>query len=166
LAPPIALAQTEPTDVVEQTLDLTPGADTPSDERDACITYVEVAARIASGRPVPSAISDVTDREIPAEQPLETGCHAADGLAIGLWALTQPTGFDQLFPRLTAMSSRPAAAAASGLVGLRDGLSAIPPAWCRRLRPTHDCLTLARALSETREAHPYPPTPQAQPVAR
>jgi hypothetical protein len=94
--------------------------------------------------PVPGAITEVTDRAVPTEQPLETGRHACDSLAVGLWALTQPAGFDELLPRLTATSSRPVVAAASGLLGLRDGLAAIPPAWYRHLHLTRECPALVR----------------------
>jgi hypothetical protein len=146
---PLGLAHPEPTQQAEHTLDLV-GTATTSDERDASTTYVELASRIAAQQTVPTAIADLTDHEIPAEQPLETGHHAADALAVALWALARATPFAEVFPPLAATSSRPVVAAASGLVGLRDGLIAIPRAWYRHLGLTDQCLTAAHALAHTR----------------
>jgi hypothetical protein len=147
---PVAFAHPKTTDLVQHTVALAGRADIPSDETHACVTYVKLAAQLVDYHLVPEAIDKVTDRAVPSEQPLETGRHAADGLAVGLWALTQPTGFDELLPRLTATASRPVVAAASGLVALRDGLAAIPPAWYRHLHLTHECLALAQSLHKAR----------------
>lgn len=105
-------------------------------------------------QPVAAAIGRVTGRAVPAEQPLETGRSASDGLTLGLWALTQPATFDELLGKLAATSSPPVVAAAAGVVGLRDGLDAIPDEWYHQLDLTDDCLALAKPLLPTASPHP------------
>jgi hypothetical protein len=100
-----------------------------------------------------AAIAHVAGLVDPAEQPLETGRPAADGLTLGLWALTQPASLTELLGKLAATSSRPVVAAAAGLVGLRDGLDAIPAAWYRQLDLTHACIALAQSLQQPRPPH-------------
>jgi hypothetical protein len=162
---PVAFAQTDRAQLMEHTLELVGRADVPTDDADASVAYVVLAAELVACQPVLASIDEVTDLALPADQPLETGRPASDGLAVGLWALTQSAGFDELLPRLAATSSRPVVAAASGLVALRDGLAAIRPAWYRHLHLTHECLALAQPLQEARQ-HACASTPQPELQAR
>jgi hypothetical protein len=126
---PLALAHSEPRELTADAVELAARAQIPTDEIHVCAAYVELAAQIVAEQPVPAAIAHVAGLVVPAEQPPETGRPAADGLTLGLWALTQPASFGELLGKLAATSSPPVVAAAAGLVGLRDGLDAIPAAW-------------------------------------
>ncbi|HZA78463.1 MAG TPA: hypothetical protein VE623_18940, partial [Acidimicrobiales bacterium] len=138
------------------------------------------AAHIVAEQPVAAAITRIAGLAVPAEQPLETGRQAPDGLTLGLWALTRPARFTTLLGMLAATSSPPVVAAAVGLVGLRDGLDAIPAAWYRQLDLTDACLARPapaadppaayvrshRRLSwRPRRAHPTQSTPRLPPPA-
>lgn len=156
---PLALMQGSSTRLAPYVVELAARAHVPTDEVSACVAYVELAARIVADQPEPAAIADVTGLSGPAEQPLETGRHATDGLTLGLWALTQPASFAELLGKLAATTSPPVAAAAAGLVGLRDNLDAIPATWYRPLDLSDTCLALAAALQQTPGPQPAPTAP-------
>ena len=155
---PLALVPGPSTGLAPDIAELVARGHVPTDEVDACVAYVNLAAHIVAHQPVRAAIADVTDLSVPAEQPLETGCHATDGLTLGGWALTQPASFAEL-GKLTATSSPPVAAAAAGLVGLRDNLDAIPATWYRQLDLSDTCLALAPTLQQTPGPQPAPTAP-------
>jgi hypothetical protein len=150
---PLALDQGASTRLAPDVVELAGRAQVPTDEVDACVAYVELAAHIVADQPVPAALADVAGLSIPADQPLETGRPATDGLALALWALNQPARFAELLGRLALTASPPVAAATAGLVGLRDSLDAIPATWYRQLDLCDTCLALAPALQQA----PRPP---------
>lgn len=177
---PLALTQSEPSGLAADAAELAARATVPTDEIHDCVAYVELAAHIVAEQPVAAAITRIAGLAVPAEQPLETGRQAPDGLTLGLWALTQPASFTKLLGMLAATSSPPVVAAAAGLVGLRDGLDAIPAAWYRQLDLTDACLARPapaadppaayvrshRRLSwRPRRAHPTQSTPRLPPPA-
>ena len=73
---------------------------------------------------------------------------AATALIAGIWALAQPPGVGELLPELA--HAGPVAAAAAGLIGLRDGLDALPRTWHRGLTHAPEALALAAQLTRTR----------------
>jgi hypothetical protein len=150
---PLALTQSESTELAADAVELASRAHVPTDEVHACVAYVELAAQMVAEQPVPAAIAKVAGIAVPDDQPLETGRQTADGLTLGLWALTQQAPFGELLGKLAATSSPPVVAAAAGMVGLRDSFNAIPAAWYRRLDLADACLALAQPLQQTLRPH-------------
>ncbi|HZA78245.1 MAG TPA: hypothetical protein VE623_17840, partial [Acidimicrobiales bacterium] len=85
---PLALTQSEPSGLAADAAELAARATVPTDEIHDCVAYVELAAHIVAEQPVAAAITRIAGLAVPAEQPLETGRQAPDGLTLGLWALT------------------------------------------------------------------------------
>jgi hypothetical protein len=146
---PLSLADHEPSELTADPVGQATRNLVRPDKVDACVAYVKLAAQLAANHPVPAAIAHVAGLTVPTDQPLETGNPAPDGLTLGLWALAQQAQFGELLGKLAATSSRPVIAAAAGLLGLRDGLEAIPTTWYRHLDLTDACLALAPALKRT-----------------
>lgn len=106
----------------------------------ACLAYVELAARLFAARSSGTVV--MRSRGWPAiangSGPKLCGVGADDGLAVGLWALSQPYDLATVISSLVEWRDQPAApwvaAAAAGLLGVRDGCVAIPAQWHRCLR--------------------------------
>jgi hypothetical protein len=116
--------------------------------RPACVSYVQLASCILAGtvfggHTLESGGGD-TQPPTPASDPNSAA------LATALWALTRPTPLGELLPMLAHATGLPAAAAAGGLVGIRDGLDAVPVRWYRRLDHAPEALALAACLTHTR----------------
>jgi hypothetical protein len=128
----------------------------------ACIAYVELAANLFSAdQPDVAPVRAVRDPEQAlAPAPRLLGIGAADGLAAGSWALARPGDLAQVIPSLLKSGQNLVApwvaAAAGGLVGMRDGRAAIPGQWHRRLprRQRQACAQLAEELVESRGPSP------------
>lgn len=118
----------------------------------ACVAYVELAANLfATGDAGQGPLTDA-DHAAELGSPRLLGVGAVDGLAAGSWALGQRQNLGAVIP--TLVESRQnlvapwVAAAAVGLLGVRDGCEALPAQWHRRLprRQRHACSHLAEAL--------------------
>lgn len=124
----------------------------------ACIAYVELAASLFAAQSPEQASRDAGSQTAPAASPAPRllGVGAVDGLAAGSWALSRPGSLAVVIPSLMASSDNLlapwVAAAAAGLVGVRDGSAAVPTQWHRRLprRQRQACARLAEALVDRR----------------
>jgi hypothetical protein len=159
---PLALAHPGAIGLPADALELARRAHVASEQVDSCATYVQLATQLLAEQPVPAATATVPGLAVPAEQPLETGHPAPDGLALGRWALTRSAAFGEQMGKLAATSSPPVAAAAGGLLGLRDGLDAIPATWYRHLDLADACLALAQPLHQNGQPDPKPTSPDGQ----
>lgn len=122
----------------------------------ACIAYVELAATLfaggKSGQETPHVPAQAAPSASRSPAPRLLGVGAVDGLAAGSWALRRPGNLAVVIPSLMASSDNLVApwvaAAAAGLLGVRDGSAAVPPQWHRRLprRQRQACARLAEAL--------------------
>jgi hypothetical protein len=159
---PLALAHPEAIELPADALELASRTHVPNHEVNACTAYVHLAAQLVAEQPVPAAIATFPGLAVPAEQPLETGHPARDALALGIWAVAQSAAFGEQMGKLAATSSPSVTAAAGGLLGLRDGLDAIPDTWYRHLDLADACLALAPSLHQTRQPAPALTSPDDQ----
>jgi hypothetical protein len=120
----------------------------------ACLAYVEVASRLFAASPSGTVVRWADRTAVPARpRPRLCGVGAVDGLTAGTWAVAQPDDLTTVLSRLIEWADEPVApwvaAAAAGLLGLRDGCVAIPAHWHRRLRSgqRHACQQMAQALA-------------------
>lgn len=106
----------------------------------ACLAYVELAARLFAARSSGTVVmrSSGWPATTAGSTPKLCGVGAVDGLAVGMWALSQPYDLATVISSLVEWPDQPAApwvvAAAAGLLGVRDGCVAIPAQWHRSLR--------------------------------
>jgi len=164
---PVAVARAGG-DLVDDTLLLAAAAGATPDVLGACLTYVTLASELLDAQTVPVAIELATCKPIavavaeatrPASgsqptRPRLCGIGPIDAVNAGIWALTQP-GY-----RLASLAASLAhwcepwvAAAAAGLLGLRDGCAAVPAQWYRLVGAAQDCMDLAPELLRN---DPYP----------
>jgi ADP-ribosyl-[dinitrogen reductase] hydrolase len=129
---------------------------------ESCQVYVELAAALLAGLPVAAAVE--RGRAV-ARHPEVTGALDADhrrdvsalpttgyvihSLAAAVWAVQQPAPFEQL---VVAVVNRgddadTTGAIVGGLLGVRDGVSAIPDRWLERLEYRKEFTELAAALA-------------------
>lgn len=157
---PVAIARTG-SGLVDDTITLATAAGATPDVLGACLTYVTLASELLHGQPVDGAIEISTckptifaideatrsaDGSLPT-RPRLCGIGPIDAVNAGIWALTQ-TGY-----RLAGIAASLAhwcepwvAAAAAGLLGLRDGCAAVPAQWFRMVDTARSCIDLAPAL--------------------
>ena len=157
---PVAVARGG-SDLVDDTLLLATAAGATPDVLGACLTYVTLAAELLAAQPVKAAVElatckpadvavDEATRPANGTQPTRPrlcGIGPIDAVNAGIWALTQP-GY-----RLASLAASLAhwcepwvAAAAAGLLGLRDGCAAVPAQWYRLVESAQDCMDLAPVL--------------------
>lgn len=148
----VAVVRSSPRDLVADTLELAAAAGAPAHALGDYVAYVELAAGLLAGRPAMDAVAPVTERRVThgAAEPQLCGESGVDALAAGTWALSQPGDVTQVLPTLAARTTPSVAAAAAGLLGLRDGCDAVPMRWQRRLRSAATCLALAPGLVRAR----------------
>jgi hypothetical protein len=149
----VAAARSHPGDLVADTLELGSAAGVPAWALGDCVAYVELAAELLVGRSPRDAIARVTGAWAPARgAALQLrGEPHADALAAGVWALVQPGGVTGVLPALAARAPSSVAAAAAGLLGLRDGGGeGVPAHWQRPRRSAASCLALAPGLVRAR----------------
>jgi hypothetical protein len=147
--------------LTEETISLATAAGATQDVLNACLTYVTLAAELLAARPVEVAIENATCMPFPIavnaatkpadgiepSRPRLVGVGPIDSVHAGIWALTQPRyQLATLAASLAHWCEPWVAAAAGGLLGLRDGCAAVPAQWYRRVRASHECLALAPAL--------------------
>lgn len=120
----------------------------------ACLAYVEVAARLFAATPSGTVVRWAERTAVSARpRPRLCGVGTVDGLTAGTWAVAQPDDLTTVLSRLVEWADEPVApwvaAAAAGLLGLRDGCVAIPAQWHRRLqsRQRSACQEMAQALA-------------------
>ena len=157
---PVAVARTG-SGIVDDTITLATTAGATPDVLGACLTYVTLAAELLAAHPVHLAIEvatckpvavavDEATRQATGNQPTRPrlcGIGPIDAVNAGIWALTQ-TGY-----RLATLAASLAhwcepwvAAAAAGLLGIRDGCAAVPAQWFRLVDAAQDCMDLAPEL--------------------
>jgi hypothetical protein len=152
---PVAMMRGDAADRERDARELAMAAGIGSFALPACLAYVELAARLISTRSSGTVV--MRSRGWPAitagSGPKLCGVAAADGLAVGMWALSQPYDLATVISSLVEWPDQPAApwvvAAAAGLLGLRDGCVAIPAQWHRCLRSGQRaaCQELAHAVA-------------------
>lgn len=131
----------------------------------ACQVYVEIAAGLVEGLTVADALAaaaplathpEVADalRADPGRPVdiLRTGGYVIHSLDAAVWAVQQPAGLEEL---LVAVVNRgddadTTGAIVGGLLGARDGASAIPQRWLSRLEYREEFLQLAEQLTTIR----------------
>ncbi|WP_216216882.1 ADP-ribosylglycohydrolase family protein [Amycolatopsis aidingensis] len=129
----------------------------------ACIAYVEIAAHLLDGHDAGEAINAVLnvpelDRDdvrqalrYPSATPvdeLSTGGYVLDSLAAAVWAIQQPHPLEDTLIDIVNRGddADTTGAIAGGLLGLRDGIHAIPTRWQTVLEYGPEFHTLANAL--------------------
>jgi hypothetical protein len=178
---PVAIARGGP-GLVDETHMLATAAGATADVLGASVAYVTLAAELYAGRPVEAAIEAATHKpakvaiaaatcELIDGQPAGPrlcGIGAIDAVAAGVWALTQPgSQLATLSPSLSHWCEPWIAAAAAGLLGIRDGCASVPAQWHRRVPLAQDCLDLAPELrSEPTAWSVEEPASGSAPIAR
>jgi hypothetical protein len=157
---PVAVVRSG-TRIIDETITLATAAGTPPDVLDACLTYVTLAAELLVARPVEAAVEVATCKPFAMavdgatrraggtepSRPRLLGIGAVDAVNAGIWALTQTRyQLATLAASLAHWCEPWVAAAAGGLLGLRDGCASVPAQWYRRVRASQECLALAPAL--------------------
>lgn len=147
---PVAITHTKTASLVGDTLKLAAKAEVSGSGLSACVSYIKLATYLLAAYPTNAAIELGTGASVPVDEaiPAVTGPPEVDALHVAIWALTQPGGIAEVLPVVTEAGPQytPTAAAAAGLVGLRDGLDGIPPHWHHLMATTDQCLSLAYGL--------------------
>jgi hypothetical protein len=159
---PVAIIRSNPATREREVRELADAAGMGAYQIPACIAYVELAANLfVADQPEPTPIRAVKEPDqTRVRAPRLLGIGAADGLAAGSWALARPGDLAQVIPSLVRSGHNLVApwvaAAAGGLVGMRDGKDAVPGPWYRRLprRQRQACAQLAQTLVQCREPSP------------
>jgi hypothetical protein len=106
----------------------------------ACVAYVDLAAHLFAAEDPGKAVRVATGQPALSHSPAPRllGVGAIDGLAAGVWALGRSGNLAAVLPQLVECGEEVVApwvaAAAAGLLGVRDGCAAVPAQWHRRLR--------------------------------
>jgi hypothetical protein len=161
----VAIARPRSATISADALRLAHAAGVPGHALPHCVGYVELGAALFGGRDAGAAIELITG------QPVSGGVHTAltlcgephlDALTTGMWALQQLGSFAEVVTTLASLAPPGVAAAAGGLLGLRDGAGAVPGPWQDAL-PTAACASLAQALVQVRHDAFMTPTPRTRP---
>jgi hypothetical protein len=172
---PVAIIRSDPATREREVRELADAAGMGAYQIPACIAYIELAANLfVADQAEPAPVRAVEDGDHAlVRAPRLLGIGAADGLAAGSWALARQGDLAQVIPSLVRSGQNLVApwvaAAAGGLVGVRDGRAAVPGPWHRRLprRQRQACAQLAQALVELREPSPAAAAvePSVEPLA-
>ena len=163
----VAIARPRSAAISADALRLAHAAGVPGHALPHCVGYVELGAALFGGRDTSDAIEGITG------QPVSGGVHTAltlcgephlDALTTGMWALQQPGSLAEVVTTLASLAPPGVAAAAGGLLGLRDGAGAVPAAWQDAL-PAAGCAALAGELVEVRHDAIMTPTPRSRPLS-
>ncbi len=163
----VAIARPRSATISADALRLAHAAGVPGHALPHCVGYVELGAALFGGRDASDAIEAITG------QPVSGGVHTAltlcgephlDALTTGMWALQQPGSLAEVVTTLASLAPPGVAAAAGGLLGLRDGAGAVPADWQDAL-PAEGCAALAGALVEVRHDAFMTPTPRTRPLS-
>jgi ADP-ribosylglycohydrolase len=134
----------------------------------ACVVYCDLADALVRGIPVAMALAEARETsgllpavaDVLATAPhldighLDTTGYVLGTLGVAVWAISQPRAFEDL---LIAVVNRggdadTTGAVAGGLLGARDGLSAIPSRWLGALTTRARLDQLATSLAGLRGA--------------
>lgn len=131
-----------------------------------CLDYVRLAAALLGGVTDAEAVEQVTGQR--ARSHLVTaltlcGDPHLDALTTGIWALQQRGPFPDVLGALASLAPPAVAAAAGGLLGLRDGASAVPADWHPYL-PVTECVALAGDLVQVRHGAFLRPSHRGRPI--
>lgn len=149
---PAALVHRHKRDVISDTVELAIASGVPRAALGSCVAYTELAFGLFCGQPAPDAVKAATSEAltVDAGPPLLHGLAAVDGLAAGIWALAQPGRMCDVVTSLATYCEPWVAAAAAGLLGLRDGCAAVPANWHRCVAAADDCRTWGPDLAALR----------------
>lgn len=141
--------------LVADTLELATLAGVPRHSLPACVAYIELAAGLFAGKSTEAALRAgasirIAPSDLQRTTPPLCGESAIDALAAGVWALTQPLPIGEVMDVLSALSTPGVAAAVAGLLGLKEGCGALPPAWHRPVEQVSECFALAAGLVRAR----------------
>jgi len=140
---------------------------THADQRcvESCQAYVELGTALLDRLPVPTALERAravarhpavldalqTDprRDVST---LPTTGYVIHSLAAAVWAVQQPASFEQLVVAVVnrGEDADTTGAIVGGLLGVRDGVTAIPDRWLRKLEYRREFSELAAALARVR----------------
>jgi ADP-ribosyl-[dinitrogen reductase] hydrolase len=134
----------------------------------ACVVYCDLVDALVRGIPVAMALAEARETsgllpavaDVLATAPhldighLDTSGYVLGTLGVAVWAISQPRAFEDV---LIAVVNRggdadTTGAVAGGLLGARDGLSAIPARWLGALTTRARLDQLAKALAGLRGA--------------
>jgi hypothetical protein len=118
-----------------------------------CVGYVALAAALFGGRAPAEAIESVTGQRIRTYHPtalMLCGEPHLDALSTAIWALQQPAPLAGVVEALATLAPTGVAAAAAGVLGLRDGIGAVPAHWFAALPEAEACVDLAGDLVRCR----------------
>lgn len=127
---------------------------------DSCVAYGEIVNALLEGTDVPAALATARaldlhpkvrgaldiDPALPVER-LRTSGYVIDSLGCAIWAIQQDTTFEEVIVALVnrGRDTDTTGAIAGGLVGVLQGVEAIPSRWRRKL-DYHDRLMAAVPL--------------------
>lgn len=162
---PVAIARPHSDPLRTDALRLAHAAGVPGHALPHCLGFVELGAALFGGQ------ADVDAVEAVSGQPARGHLHTAltlcgdphlDALTTGMWALQQRGTFTEVMRALTSLAPPSVAAAAGALLGLRDGVAAVPTGWHDDL-PAAECVTLAGDLVRVRHGAFLAPPPRSRP---
>lgn len=151
---PVAIVHPHKHDVLADTLELAIAGGVPRASLSACVAYVELAWELFAGRSVSDAVRTVTGQPLSPPSsgpPLLCGMAPVDALTAAIWALGQPGKLRDLAASLIHYTEPWVAAAAAGVLGVRDGCVNVPAQWFRCVSSADLCLGLARPLLGARD---------------
>lgn len=106
----------------------------------AGLTPEQAVRQVATASPLVAVVRETITTmaahaaALPATQLAPTG-YVLDTLAVAVWALLQPRSLEELLIEIVNLGddADTTGAVAGGLLGVRDGVAAIPPRWLERL---------------------------------
>lgn len=151
---PVAIVHRQKRAVLSDTLELAIAAGVPRSALSACVAYVELAWELFAGRSVADAVRAATGQALSpptSGPPLLCGMAPVDSLTAGIWALGQQGKLRDLAASLIHYTEPWVAAAAAGVLGLRDGCVNVPAQWFRCVSSADVCQSFANPLLSTRD---------------
>lgn len=152
-------------DVSRDALRLAHAAGVPGHALPHCLAYVRLAAELLGGVSDTEAIEEVTGQRARSRLVSALtlcGDPHLDALTTSIWALLQRGPFPDVLGALASLAPPAIAAAAGGLLGLRDGASVVPTDWHPYL-PAAGCVALAGELVRVRHGAFLRPSPRSRP---
>jgi ADP-ribosyl-[dinitrogen reductase] hydrolase len=164
---PTGLARTDPAGRAAEARALS--AVTHADPRctDSCVAYCDLAAALLDGARAADAVDDVVRSprmRCDVRRAVSFGATAAladlrptgyvlDTLAVAAWAICQPTNLEDTLVAIVNLGgdADTTGAVAGGLLGVRDGATAIPDRWLDTLDYTPQLTAAARSIHAIRD---------------
>lgn len=154
---PVAIVHHDKRAVLSDALELAITAGVPRSALNPCVAYVELAWELFQGRAVREAVKAATGQHLsPARSgpPMLCGMAPVDGLTAGIWVLGQHGKLCDLATSLADYTEPWVAAAAAGVLGMRDGCVSVPAQWFRSVAGADACVSLAEPLLSARQPEP------------